>query len=171
MKKLFAIILITLGLTSFGQNNDIKSMVDSIQFIKTDILDCSADLYWRIIARGDKAIPILIDKLTDTTMTNVSWHCKKDRLNVGEIAHFALDEIMFLPTAVITNIQFDVIVDGCWTFYDYFFANKNKITYQKILKDWYSLNAIKYKPVKISTKKLSKCKLKYNIDTYYDWEN
>jgi hypothetical protein len=67
MKRLTAtIFFIHCMAVSFGQNGAIKSMVDSLQYLKVDTLDCSADLYWRIIAKGDKAIPFLIEKLTDT---------------------------------------------------------------------------------------------------------
>src|SRR5262249_20820482 len=108
---------------------------------------------------------------SDTVVTNIRWHCKKGKLNVAEIACFALDEIIFFPRAVITKMQFDLIIDGCWTFYDYFFENKNKAGFQKTLKEWYSLNAKKYRPITIPGNKLSTCKLKYNINIYYDWED
>jgi hypothetical protein len=127
---------------SFGQNGAIKSMVDSLQYLKVDTLDCSADLYWRIIAKGDKAIPFLIEKLTDTTQTNIKYHCKIARVNVGEVAQFALTQIAYFPAFLITKLQFDVIVidetgEGCWSFYDFFFINSNKARYQKDIREWY----------------------------------
>lgn len=45
--------------------------------MKTDTLDCSADVYWKIIKRGKEYIPLLIEGLTDTTKTNIYNYCKK----------------------------------------------------------------------------------------------
>ena len=91
MKKLVLIIFTLHFLTiSYGQNAEIKSMIDSLKYLKSDSLDCSADLYWRIIAKGNDVIPFLIDKLTDTTSTNIKSDCKKIKLNVVEVSYEAL---------------------------------------------------------------------------------
>lgn len=37
--------------SSFGQHSDMKLMVDSLRYLKADTLDCSAYLYWRIVAQ------------------------------------------------------------------------------------------------------------------------
>ncbi len=175
MKKIIVIaLLLYIQLLSFGQNQDIKIMVDSLQYLKADTLDCSADLYWRIIAKGDKAIQFLIDKLTDTTVTNVKFHCKKTRLNVGEIAQFALTEIASFPAFLVTKIQFDSIVidetgKDCWSFYDFLFINTNKPRYEKNLKDWYFKQKTKYKAEKISKRKQTNCQKLYGINQYYRW--
>src|SRR5690606_1863821 len=138
MKRLIAVTFFLHSLTlSFGQNADIKAMVDSLQYLKADTLDCSADLYWRIIANGDKAIPLLIDKLTDTSSTNINSHCKKARLNVSEISYEALTEIAYFPMYLVTHMQFDIIHNDCWNFYNYFYKNENKKEFQKMVKDWY----------------------------------
>jgi hypothetical protein len=81
------------GRTASGQEVQIRNMVDSLTYMNYDTLDCSADLYWRIVAKGKEAVPSLIEKLTDTTPTQVLFHCKKGTLNVGEVAYFALQEI------------------------------------------------------------------------------
>lgn len=175
MKKSIATILFTLTLAfSSGQDSSIKSMVDSLQYLKTDTLDCTASLYWRIIARGDKAIPFLIDKLTDTTETKVRFHCKKTALNVGEIAQFALLEIAEFPAFVVTKIQFDVITidetgQGCWSFYDFLFINSNKFRYQNDVRKWYAKEKPNYKAKKIDGKTLTPCQKQYGIVKFYRW--
>lgn len=155
-----------------GQN--IQSMVDSLQYVKADTLDCSADLYWRIIATGDKAIPFLIEKLTDTTPTRIRWICKKTNLNVGEVAQLALVEIGQFPAFVITNIQFDFVEvfengEGCWSFYIFFFMNENKARYQKDVRSWYEKEKSKFWVYKILRKDLTECQKRYGIDSYYRW--
>lgn len=149
-------------------------MVDSLRYLKVDTLDCRANLFWRIIAKGDKAIPFLIDKLTDTTQTSVRYHCKKSRLNVGEIAQFALTQIADFPAFLVTKIQFDVIIidetgEGCWSFYDFLFYNANKPRYQKDVREWYDKERVKYKATKISNKKQTACQRQYGIGRYYRW--
>jgi hypothetical protein len=160
---------------SFGQNTDIKSMVDSLQYLNADTLDCKAALYWRIVAKGDKAIPFLIDKLTDTTATKIKYHCKKTSLNVGEVAHFALKQIADFPAFLVTKMQFDLIAidntgEGCWSFYDFLFIDANKPRYQKDVRNWYANQHSKYKPKKISRKKQTACQKQYGIDRFYRWK-
>lgn len=143
MKKIFSTVLLIFSLALlYAQKVNIKDMVDSLQFIKVDTFNCNADIYWRIVAQGKKAIPFLINRLTDTTQTNIKHHCKKTKLNVGEIAQFALTDIAYFPAFLVTKMQFDVIVInetrlGCWSFYDFFFINSNKPRYQKSLQEWY----------------------------------
>jgi hypothetical protein len=171
MKKIIATLCFIHFLTlSFGQNSDIKILVDSLQYLKVDSLDCKATIYWKIVAHGDKAIPFLIGKLNDTTLTSISHKCKVTKLNVGEVAYFALQQIAFFPAFVITHIQFDVIYgNGCWSFFDYFFNNANKKHYQDLVRTWYSDNKTKYKEQKISKKQMTECQKKYHIEKYLMW--
>jgi hypothetical protein len=167
MKRLIATILVLHILTlSFGQNAGIKSLVDSLQYLKADTLDCKADLYWRIIAKGKNAIPSLIDKLSDTTQTNVSYRCKGIKLNVGEVAYFALREIAFFPTFDITRIQFDYFDENdCWSFFPYLFNNENKKEYQRMVNRWYNQNKTKLK--KIVKSNQTQCHKQFRISTYF----
>lgn len=171
MKKIIATFFLLHILTfSFGQDNEVKSMVDSLQYMKADTLDCTATLYWRIISEGEKAIPFLIDKLNDTTQTNISHSCKTTKLNVGEVAYFALQQIAFFPAFAITHAQFDVIYrNGCWSFFDYLFNNANKKDYQDLVRHWYGTNKLKFKVQKISKKRQTVCQKKFHIDTYLMW--
>ena len=157
-----------------AQTTRLQSMVDSLRYLTTNTLDCSAGLYWRIIAQGDKAIPFLIDKLTDTTPTMVKYHCKKTSLNVGEVAYFALDEIAYFPTFLVTKMQFDLITidetgQECWSFYDFFFINANKLRYQRSVWEWYNKEQPRYKAKKIPAKEQTKCQKQYGINTYFNW--
>ncbi len=171
MKRISIAAFLLLHITlSFGQTENILSMVDSLKYLKADTLDYKADLYWRIVAQGDKAIPFLIDRLTDTLPTNIKLHCKQAKLNVAEVAQFALTEIGYFPAFAITNIQFDVIDnEGCWSFNTFFFMNVNKNRYRDSVRAWYSRERLKYKAVKIPRSKRNECQIKYGIDTYYQW--
>lgn len=151
-------------------------MVDSLQFIKSDTLDCSADLYWRIIAQGKEAIPFLIEKLTDTTQTKIKFHCKKTCLNVGEIAQFALSEIASFPPAAMGVGQFDFFMideqgQSCWSFYDYLFNNSKKEKYKTIVQNWYNKEISNYKCIIIPEKERAQCQKQFGITKYYRWRD
>ena len=144
------------------------SLISQLAEMKTDTLDCSADVYWKIVKRGKESIPLLIESLTDTTITNIYDHCKKGNLNVGEVSYFALEEIAEFPAFVVTHIQFDVITDGCWSFYDYLYNNKNKPEYQKLVRIFYQSNIYKYDEFKKT--ELTDCHKKYGITGKYKWK-
>lgn len=151
----------------FKKSND--SLISQLPNMTSDSLDCNADIYWRIIKRGQASIPLLIESLSDTTMTNVYDHCKKGKLNVAEVSYFALEELAEFPAFVVTQIQFDVIDEhGCWSFFDYFFDNKNKIAYQTKVRDFYNTN--KYVYVKFDAKDLTTCHKKYKIEGKLKWK-
>ncbi len=144
------------------------SLISQLTNMKTDTLNCSAEVYWKIIKRGKESIPLLIESLTDTTKTNIYDQCKKSNLNVGEVSYFALEEIAEFPAFVVTHIQFDVISEGCWSFYDYLYDNKNKPEYQKMARSFYQTNTYKYEEFKKS--ELTDCYKKYKILGKYKWK-
>lgn len=141
------------------------SLISMLPTMKAQTLDCSADIFWKIIKRGKSSIPLLIESLTDTTMTNIYDSCKHGKLNIGEVSYFALEEIAEFPAFVVTDIQFDLIVNDCWNFYDYLFDNKNKKEYQKMVRDFYNTN--KYTYTKFDKKELNSCRKQYKIEGKY----
>ncbi|MFB9095444.1 hypothetical protein ACFFVF_02860 [Flavobacterium jumunjinense] len=155
--------------TSLAFENSKDSLITLLPEMKSNSLDCNANIYWRIIKRGKTSIPLLIESLTDTTMTNVYSNCKNGKLNVGEISYFALEEIAEFPAFAVTNIQFDVIdKNGCWSFFDYLFDNRNKKQYQKMARDFYKSNEYAYE--KFDKKELKECRKKYQIEGKLRWE-
>lgn len=178
MKKLLLLSCLCLhSVVVFSQTNTLGKLTDSLQYITGDSIGCESDISWRIVAQGEPAIPYLIDKLTDTTLTPVKHHCKSTPLNVGELAYFALIEIADFPAFAVTHIQFDVFtIDEstgkyCWTFYDFLFLNRNKALYQKNMRDWYAREKKQYKKIVIPSGKRTGCQKKYGIASYYRWRN
>ncbi|NOS91732.1 MAG: hypothetical protein HOP30_07405 [Cyclobacteriaceae bacterium] len=153
--------------TEFIKSKD--SLISLLPGMKSDRIDCDANIYWRIIKRGKSSIPLLIESLTDTTLTHVYDPCKKGRLNVSEVSYFALEEIAEFPAFVVTDIQFDVYdQDGCSSFFDYLFDNKNKTDYQKKVRSFYDSNKFVY--VQFEDKDLSECRRKYHILGKLKWQ-
>lgn len=144
------------------------SIITLLRTMKSTSLDCTADFYWKTIKRGKTSIPPLIEALTDTNATNIYDPCKHGKLNVGEVCHFALNQIVDLPTAVVTGMQFDLIENDCWDFYAYLFDNANKSAYQKMVRDFYSTNKFVY--VKFKSHELDACRKQYDIDGRFERE-
>jgi hypothetical protein len=138
------------------------SLIAMLPAMKADSLDCNADIYWKIIKRGRASIPLLIESLTDTTMTNVYDRCKRGKLNVGEVSCFALKEIAEFPTFLVTHIQFDVITDNCWNFLDYLYNDANKKEYQQMVRKFYDKNVYVFE--RFPEKELNECRRQYNIE-------
>ena len=138
------------------------SLISLLPKMKAESLDCNADIYWRIICRGQSSIPLLIESLTDTTSTNVYNHCKNGKLNVAEVSYFALEELAEFPAFLVTQIQYDVYDEnGCWSFFDDFFDNSTKKSYQKKIMEFYNSN--NYVFVKFNNEELNACRKKYKI--------
>jgi hypothetical protein len=140
------------------------SLIAQLANLKT--IDCSAEVYWKIVQKGKAYIPALIESLTDTTLTGVYDQCKKRNLNIAEVVHYALEEIAEFPAFSVTHIQFDVIDEnGCWSFYDYFYDNKNKPVYQERVLSFYQNNT--YVFTAYSKSELTECHKIYNITGRY----
>ncbi|WP_430404752.1 hypothetical protein [Fluviicola sp.] len=183
MKQILISILLIFGhsLLYAGSANHLKhlfthnsavgpdSLILKLAEMKTDTLDCSADAYWQIIAKGKEYIPKLIAALTDTTPTSIYNLCKGGNLNIGDLCYFALEEIGDFPAYIVTRIQFDVIEVkdnwSCWSFYEYLFDNRNKLEYQEKAKTFYEKSTFKF--VKFPNSKMTDCMKMYNITGRY----
>lgn len=171
LKKIIAFVaFILLTVTARGQVN-IGKLVDSLKYMQTDTLDCSAEIFWKIVAQREKAVPFLIEKLTDLTPTRIKDRCKTTPLNVSEVAYYAFRQIADLPLFRVTEIQFDYFDGkGCNGFHNwYFFSDSlaHKQDFQdKIRKCWLT-NFSTYRWVKISKNNLSSCQILAGIKGYY----
>ncbi len=144
------------------------SLISLLPKMKSTDLGCDADIYWKIIKRGSSSIPALIESLTDSTPTNVYDKCKKGNLNVGEISYFALDEIMFMPVAAITQSQWCTFdSNGCWIFYEALFDNGYKVYFQEQMRNFYYREKFNYEYY--SEKELNDCRKKYKIAGRLAW--
>ncbi|TRZ42162.1 hypothetical protein DMZ48_14105 [Robertkochia solimangrovi] len=148
------------------------SLIAKLATMETDTLDCSADVYWQIIGKGKSYIPKLIGSLTDTTPTNIYHGCKKEKLNIGELSYFALEEIGDFPAFIVTQIQFDVIQINngwhCWSFYDYLFDNRNKKEYQNKVKAFYEKSQFEF--VEYPDSVITDCMKEYSIKGKLKWK-
>jgi hypothetical protein len=176
VKRILLYIFIVLNSVSLNaQNAETKALVDSIYLIRSDSIDCSSDIYWRIVAKGEEAIPYLIEKLTDSMLTNVEHPCKLTKLTSGDIAFLALNQIADFPAFVVLKIQFDVFSFNekgnlCWSLYDFAFSNRGKMRIQESYFDWWKNERSNYKKTLLKSEEFKDCLQKYKIKEYYRWK-
>ncbi len=150
-----------------AQTNSIKAKVDSLQFLNEQPFSCTS-VYWRILGTGKETIPFLIDRLGDTTLTQISLTCKQKNVTVGDICYEALTEIINIPLFYVTHQQFDFIdQSGCQqSVFTYLDNNRQKFKSQILT--YYNKYKIELKFVRYSKDYKNDCKKKNKIFGYYD---
>ncbi len=170
MKQHYTILLLTftmcINFSGFGQMDQIKLQVDSLKYLKQNTFDCKS-VTWRIIANKKAAIPFLIDKLDDTTITAAKDKCKKTNFRVGDLAYLTLAKILPLPFSAVTGVQCDVIKDACQLgVFEYIETNRQKFKAQ--VQTYYNKKSENLKWVPIHSNHLTPCQLKNNIKGRYE---
>lgn len=161
------ILLLLLSKLTIGQTNSIILKIDSLKYLDQQPFTCNS-VFWRVAATGKDAIPFLIDKLEDTTQTQVSLTCKKTNVKFGDICYEVLTEILNIPLFYITEHQFDMIDQyGCQQgVYNYIDNNRQKFKSQIL--DYYDKYKLNLKFIYYDKEYKNECKLENNIYGYYD---
>ncbi|MES1181756.1 MAG: hypothetical protein ABUL44_03080 [Flavobacterium sp.] len=161
----FALTIITSF--SFGQTN-IQKQVDSLKYLQGDPFECNS-VTWRIIANKKDAIQVLIDGLGDSTLTNAIDKCKKKKLTVGDICFLTLKRILPLPFFAVTQVQCDVIEDGCQLgIFEFIETHRTKFKQQ--VQAYYDKKKDKLKWRQLDSNHLTPCYLKNNIKGQYFYD-
>jgi hypothetical protein len=173
MKKytyiLFLLVCFTATVSAFGQTDKVKLQVDSLKYVTGDAFDCSS-LVWRIVATKQDAIQILIDKLSDTTLTKATYKCTNTFLRVGDLAYLALDQILPLPFFSVTGMQCDVIENGCQVgVFTYIETNRKKFNAQ--VQKYYDIKKNTMEWIQFDSNHLIPCRTMNNVKGYYKVSN
>jgi hypothetical protein len=180
MKTLLFIILFSLTLNAVqGQDTALLNSITKLYNVKNIPFDdcnklykdCGDELIWKIVKFGKPAIMPLIDKISDTSYSKVKFkdYDKVITLRVGDIAYKCLEQIVFVPVAVISKIQFDVGLCGGYQayFFTYLSNYSDRLKFQKQLKEYYS--KVKLKWEKDEKSFLNECKRNHGIfGRYHD---
>ncbi|MBL7901490.1 MAG: hypothetical protein JNK73_05795 [Bacteroidia bacterium] len=121
LMKYLAFILLTCHLAS-GQVD--QKLVDSIKFVSdvpyicrsqtleqirqspVPTIGCGDILFWRLVQQRQVIIPQLIEKLTDTTQTDISVPYVGGQYSVADIAYSVLEEIIKdIPTFKLLGVN------------------------------------------------------------------
>lgn len=120
---------------------DLKPYTDSLQYISDVpyIQNCEIPLFWKIVGKGHSMVPLLIDKLTDTTvLENTNVRFWGGNFTVADMALVVLQEI-FADIPIYELMGIDLSADcGSCAYWDYVRNNnKNRKVFQKAFRRWY----------------------------------
>jgi hypothetical protein len=186
MKKAFLFLCFILSLSSFGINLDslVSQKLKSIKHLplvkkgklnwdfknlESSTIDpdttihCGDSTYWELIKMQKSIIPALISNITDTTKTTIPIPCSKETLTIGGLAVLILDQIIGIPYAQVTQMQWCVVKPNCGFnstsgFIPY--VQNKPAKFQKQLMTWYLERQSKIETFEIS--KPNECSLKHN---------
>jgi len=108
MKKialLFLTILLNLNLSFSQTESEIDSLLNGIAKTENSIGIVKTKQAERIMAFGEKSLPILAEFFTDSTLTEIKSECNKRNLTKGELAIIIADRIEGMPFALLTGVQ------------------------------------------------------------------
>ncbi|MCX6318586.1 MAG: hypothetical protein NTW29_14935 [Bacteroidetes bacterium] len=162
------ICVCTIFIHCSNAQTQLQKQVDSIKYLQGDPFACTA-VTWRIIANRMDAIQLLIDQLADSTMTNARDKCKKTNLAFGDIAFLTLKEILPLPFFAVTQVQCDVIEDGCQLgIFEYIAANR--LRFRQQVQAYYNRNKNQLKWRQLDSNYLTPCHIQNNIKGIYFYD-
>ena len=129
--------------------------------------NCGDSLYWEIVQLGQDAIPYLITKVQDSTMTDIQIPCREINLTVGTIAFIALNNIIDIPNIIVFECQCDVFMMNCDFEYPIGlleYINKNPQEVHEKLMKWYEKYGKTIKKKKLKKSEQNVCQKKHGID-------
>lgn len=121
--------------------NGISKTTNSKEIIKTEQAK-------KIIAFGEKSLPILVQFFSDTTLTKVKSECHERNLTKGEIAIIMVDQIDRMPYNALTSVQ-NCLLEFCKdnpNLIEYYFPwihHNGYFEFKKKYKNWLSEDWIK----------------------------
>lgn len=105
---------------------------------------CGDPLFWRVVQQKLDIVPLLIDKLTDTSETVAIVSNFGGQYTVADIAHSAILEIVRMPTYVLLKVRFDNKGCGDCSYWKHVRSSyTNRIKFQTEVRAWYKANKMK----------------------------
>lgn len=149
--RLVLIVLTSLFLTGIAHaqgKSVVKKEFKKVKFVPTSYIDAAGELftkddsYVKIMRQDTLAIPYLIDKLNDTTLTTISCHLDNYKLRRGDIALFLINDIESIPVDVVTNTPAEA-ASTTGIFPDGFFNNfrEKRVEFQERYRRYYYSDA------------------------------
>ena len=134
-------------LFAFGQTNASQS-IDSLRFV-TDMpyicegnTGCGDQHFWAVVKQRKPIIPLLIDRLVDTTETEVFVPNFGGLYTVGDVSFVALKEIIHgITTFKLLGVKFDKHGCGYCSFWQHLRTDyRNRLRFQAKVRRWYDKN-------------------------------
>jgi hypothetical protein len=105
IKLILIILILNINLGFAQTNSDIDLLLNGIVEIENSKQITKTEQAERIIYFGEKALPILAEFFTNSTLTKIKSECQGRNLTKGEIAIILADKIEMMPYAKLTGIQ------------------------------------------------------------------
>ncbi|WP_179320722.1 hypothetical protein [Winogradskyella helgolandensis] len=108
MKKIGLIlltILLNLNLSFSQTESEIDSLLNEISKTENSIGIIKTKQAEKIMAFGEKSLPILAEYFTDSTLTKIKSECHNRNITKGELAIIIADRIKGMPFALLTGVQ------------------------------------------------------------------
>lgn len=151
-----------------AQTDLLAKRIDSLITLDTNWRECNS-VFWRIVASGKPAVPLLITKLTDTAKTTAKDKCKYANLCVGDLAYLALKEIIPLPFFTVTGMQCDMIVNGCDQYCSWGYIEDNRPKFQRQVRLWYATEEKNFRLVQFTEREATPCYQFNHIIGHYEY--
>ena len=151
-------------------NADLRLLVDSLVFVTNmpyicDIgfNDCGDKIFWDVVRQKQIVIPLLIEKLSDTTNTLATVNVFGGRWAVGDIAFAALEELIKgVPTFELLGVRFDKSGCGYCAYWDQVRESlDNRTRFQSAFHKWYETNKHKLVWVESDEFRICDCRGKH----------
>jgi len=103
---------------------------------------CGQKLFWNVVKKKREVIPLLLDKLDDTTTTEATVPNFGGRWTVADVAYNALEEIIKdIPTFDLLGVQFDHHGCGYCSYWQHLRSEiKHRRAFKKKIIQWYLEN-------------------------------
>ena len=98
-------ILLNLNLSFSQTESEIDSLLNVISKTENSIGIVKTKQAEKIMAFGEKSLPILAEFFTDFTLTEIKSECHNRNLTKGELAIIIADRIEGMPFALLTGVQ------------------------------------------------------------------
>lgn len=148
-------VFVLFGMNSHAQKNSLTEYLNHLSEVKDipfddcekSYSDCGDEIIWNIVKKGKSAIEPLLEKISDTSYSKVSFEDgDKIILRTGDIAYICLEQIAFIPLFTITKIQMDALFCGGYQsgFFLYLQNYSNRIKFQNQLKAYFKNTKLKW---------------------------
>ncbi|MEO0473384.1 MAG: hypothetical protein AAF206_27480 [Bacteroidota bacterium] len=134
------------GFTIPSSSRDLTKTIDSLQFV-TDMpyicegdFGCGDPLFWQAVMGKEQAIPLLLDKIRDSSLTRASVPNFGGHYAVGDVAYFALTEIIHpIETFDLLPVDFDQNGCGFCSYWQHLQADlRHRVDFEQAIRDWLS---------------------------------
>lgn len=158
MRSIITLLFLLLSLHLVAQpEKEVKAQVSSLKFVtdmpyscqslntKERATGCGDSYFWNVVKLKQRAIPYLIERISDPTKSKAVVPNFGGQYTVGDIAYAALQEIIKgIPTFELLGIPFDTEGCGYCSYWQHLRKDQaNRKAFKQAVDKWYQANKAK----------------------------